>query len=313
MSRADATRAPGSADATEHEVALAARLPGAPRARRVLANRLSHHVLEWGAGGEGGETILLCHGFLDVAASFARTAAALAQRGHRVLAFDWRGHGKTDWVGAGGYYHFPDYALDLAELTAALELPRTHLVGHSMGGTAATLYASARPEGLASLVSIEGLGPPESDDLERRLGDWLAGVARLRERPPRPLRGLDEAVLKLCAQHGDLGEALARELVPFMTREDADGALYFAFDPLHKTRAPTAFQKSQYVRLLAAIAVPTLVVTGSEGFRTPDHEERKGAIPRVREEIVLGATHMIHWHHPERLAALIDEHVRGNR
>lgn len=300
-------------DAHDGEIALAAKLPGAPRARRVLANGLSHHVLEWNAAG-GGPDVLVCHGFLDVAASFARMATALSTHGAHVVAFDWRGHGKTDWIGAGGYYHFPDYALDLAELTAALELDGYHLVGHSMGGTAATLFASARPPGLRSLVSIEGLGPPESSDgVERRLTEWITGVARARERPPRPLRGEDEAVLKLRAQHQGLDEALARELVPFMTQVQGDGTLRFAFDPLHKTRSPTPFHKAHYVAALRAIAVPTLIVSGSDGFRTADHDERKGAIPDVREETVGGVGHMIHWHAPGALAALVHAHLEANR
>ena len=117
-----------------------------------MADQSTLHVGQPAGLENGGETILLCHGFLDCAASFARVATALAERGHRAIAFDWRGHGKTDWVGAGGYYHFPDYALDLYELTAALELERYHLVGHSMGGTATTLFAGSRPAGLRSLT-----------------------------------------------------------------------------------------------------------------------------------------------------------------
>lgn len=285
-------------------------LPGAPRVERVLANGLSHHVLHWGE--RSATKVLLCHGFLDCAASYARVAAALAGRGLHAIAFDWRGHGKTDWVGPGGYYHFPDYALDLAQLTAALDLGRYHLVGHSMGGTATTLYASSRPTGLRSLVTVEGLGPPESDDgIERRLGDWITGVARVRERPPRPLRGMDEAVQKLLAQHQGLEEPLARELAPYMTRDEG-GVIRFAFDPLHRTRSPTPFQKSQYVAALRAIAVPTLVVSGENGFRTPDHEERKGAIPDVREAMVRGTGHMIHWHASGELAALVAHHVESH-
>jgi len=41
----------------------------------------------------------------------------LATRAH-VIAPDLRGHGDTDWIGAGGYYHFLDYVADLDELIA---------------------------------------------------------------------------------------------------------------------------------------------------------------------------------------------------
>ena len=88
--------------------------------RRLLANRLSHHVIEWRPPGQSLGTVVLCHGYLDMAWSWRWVAEACAEKGYAVAAFDWRGHGETDWIGAGGYYHFPDYVLDLAELLPQL-------------------------------------------------------------------------------------------------------------------------------------------------------------------------------------------------
>ena len=36
----------------------------------------------------------------------------------RVIAPDLRGHGDSDWIGAGGYYHFLDYVADLDQVIA---------------------------------------------------------------------------------------------------------------------------------------------------------------------------------------------------
>ena len=135
-----------------------------PVERQVLANGLWHHVVEWPANGP---TVLLAHGFLDLAWSWKRVAERLQTAGYRCIAWDWRGHGETEHIGAGGYYHFADYALDLDALWEPLTQRRdredapVHLVGHSMGGSAVAMYASARPDRMETLALVEGLGPPD--------------------------------------------------------------------------------------------------------------------------------------------------------
>ena len=128
--------------------------------QKLTANGLTHHVIRWG---DQPVDVVFCHGFLDVGWSFDAVARELVAAGHGVASFDWRGHGQTEWAGAGGYYHFPDYVLDLDELLPQLSDQPVHLVGHSMGGSACVMYAAARPEKLQSLALIEGLGPPEME------------------------------------------------------------------------------------------------------------------------------------------------------
>ena len=116
---------------------------------------------------------------------------ALAAAGVRVLAIDNRGFGDSDRAPAGSYYHFPDYVADLARVVDHL-LPDGSpftLVGHSMGGSIATLYASARPARVARLVNVEGLGGPAHSFTEgaARLSTWLDQLADPRFGPARPV------------------------------------------------------------------------------------------------------------------------------
>jgi pimeloyl-ACP methyl ester carboxylesterase len=97
--------------------------------------------------------------------------------------------------------------------------------------------------------------------------------------------------------------------VPHLVVE-RDGGLFFAFDPLHKTRAPFPFLLPLFSEALASIAVPTLVVSGTRGFRNADHEARVAAIPDVREAHMDDVGHMMHWHAPERFASLVAEFVQ---
>src|SRR3954454_23503202 len=101
---------------------------------------MRHHVLEWSAPGSL-RTVLCCHGYLDVGASWHFVAQHLVAAGRRVVAFDFRGHGATEWVKPGGYYHFADYVFDLSDLALSVAPDGFDLVGHSMGGTVSAMYA----------------------------------------------------------------------------------------------------------------------------------------------------------------------------
>jgi pimeloyl-ACP methyl ester carboxylesterase len=277
----------------------------APTSSFVEANRLRHHVLRWEPETPTSERpILLCHGYLDVAWTFDRLAQALVARGRRVVSFDWRGHGETEWVGRGGYYHFVDYVLDLDELTRALGLAEDFdLVGHSMGGTACAMFAATRPEGLHALALLEGMGPPhtEGETLPDRIDQWLATTKTLRDKTPKPLRDLDDAIARLRVMHPDLEGDLAR----FVAEKHTvlrDGSLYFAFDPLHRTRAPIPFRVEAFLAQLERIAVPTLVVSGEKGWKPADHASRVAKLAVHEEHEIAGVGHMLHWHAPDALA-----------
>jgi pimeloyl-ACP methyl ester carboxylesterase len=235
-----------------------------PTENRIVANGLSHRVLAWDGGGD---TVVLTHGFLDDATSFGALAERLATAGHRVVAFDWRGHGETERVAVGCYYHFADYVLDLEELLPQLSDPPPHLVGHSMGGTACALYAGTRPHAIRSLTLIEGIGPPATPPsaAPQRFVAWLDSVRAMRDKvarhPDRPWRG----------------------------------------DPLHRTTSPIRFDVEAFEAFLARIEVPTLYVAGDDGFRLPDEAARVAKIQGARM-VELRGGHMLHRETPDALA-----------
>jgi len=80
----------------------------APRHTFLDSQGLPIHCLEW--GDSEGAPLILVHGYLDLAESWRAFVDALQtrQRNLWVIAPDCRGHGDSGWIGAGGYYHFPD-------------------------------------------------------------------------------------------------------------------------------------------------------------------------------------------------------------
>jgi len=267
----------------------------------LTANGLRHRVLRWG---ERPVDVVLCHGFLDVAWSFDALARRLVDAGHGVASFDWRGHGQSEWIGAGGYYHFPDYVLDLDELIPQLSDEPVHLVGHSMGGSACAMFAAARPERIRTLALVEGIGPPELEpkDPAKRLKAWLDGVAKARSKTARPMHDEREALSRMRIQNPELSDELGLFLISKSTKR-VDGGIQWTFDPLHKTWAPRPFQASAFGELLRAIRTPTLIVAGERGFRLEDEADRIGKIANHRFVEIEDVGHMIHWFLPERLAA----------
>jgi pimeloyl-ACP methyl ester carboxylesterase len=269
--------------------------------QKLTANGLAHHVIRWG---DRPVDVVLCHGLLDIGWSFDAVARDLVAAGHGVASFDWRGHGQTEWIGAGGYYHFPDYALDLDELLPQLSDQPVHLVGHSMGGPVSVMYAAARPEKLRSLTLIEGLGPPEMEprDPATRLRAWLDGVAKVRRKASKPMDSEQTVLRRMRVQNPELSEELGLFLASKSTKL-VDGGIQWTFDPLHKTLAPRPFRADVFGQLLEAISAPTLVVAGERGFRIQEEQERMDKIKQHRFVELPDVGHMIHWFEPRALSS----------
>ena len=277
----------------------------------LQANGLDHHVIRWG---ERPVDVVLCHGFLDVGWSFDAVAKELVRFGHGVASFDWRGHGRSEWIGRGGDYHFPDYVLDLDELLPQLAAEPVHLVGHSMGGTACAMYAAARSERLRTLSLVEGLGPPEMEprDPTNRLRAWLDGVSRMRRTSARPMKDQWEALERMRVQNPELSDELGSFLVAKSTEQTADGGLRWTFDPLHKTLSPRPFQAALFESVLSSITTPTLLVAGERGMRLGDEKRRMEKIPDHRFVEIPDVGHMIHWMKPKELANELAQFIEGH-
>jgi pimeloyl-ACP methyl ester carboxylesterase len=271
---------------------------------------LKLHCLQW--GDPPGEPVVLVHGFLDQAYSWRPFVEALQHRAKNplwIIAPDCRGHGDSGWIGAGGYYHFPDYVNDLDCLLRALGIRRLKLIGHSMGGTISFLYSGTFPTSVSRLVLIEGLGPVAADFAEapKRMEKW---ITELRERGRHHFRDYPTVAAgarQLQQTHPRLNHELALELALAGMKQNANAQWVWKFDPLHRTTSPQPFYSQQAIEFLRRIQCPVLLVEGkhSHHARRPEQKERLDAIKDKSSVEIEDAGHMIHHDNPEALAAVV--------
>jgi len=119
-----------------------------------------------------GEPIVLVHGFAsNKEVNWVQTGwvSTLARVGHRVIAFDNRGHGQSTKLYDPSHYHSALMAEDVRALLDHLHLPRADVMGYSMGARNCAFFAVNHPSCARSVVLggigsklIEGVGLPES-------------------------------------------------------------------------------------------------------------------------------------------------------
>ena len=271
---------------------------------------MTHHLLEWG---EAGPVVLLLHGFLEHAHVWDWVAPRLAAAGYHVYALDWRGHGDSEWVGAGGYYHFVDYTADLGFLVRQLA-ERVMLVGHSMGGGAAVVYAGTEPDRVQALVSIEGLGLPDFDPAgaPQQFAAWLGDLDRAAQRRRSSL-SLEQAAARLRERLPRFSEAVAHHMATHGSRQTPEGRVW-KFDPLHQTRSPQPFYVAQAQAFWRRVSCPVLYVEGMEsklGLPQAELVERLEMLG-ARRVAIAGSGHHPHLEQPDDLAAVLIEFLRAS-
>ncbi|MDQ3742113.1 MAG: alpha/beta hydrolase [Actinomycetota bacterium] len=125
--------------------------------------------------GEGFPVILL-HGLTATRRYVVMGSKALHKAGHRVVAYDARGHGSSEPAPAPDAYGYECLAADLIDVMDALGIERAVLAGASMGAHTAIRVALEEPDLVAGLVLITpAFHPDHPPGLERwdRLSEAL--------------------------------------------------------------------------------------------------------------------------------------------
>jgi pimeloyl-ACP methyl ester carboxylesterase len=167
-------------------------LPPGIRSRTVDGvNGLTMHVLEAGFEEPGRPSVLLLHGFPELAYSWRKVMPALAAAGFHVFAPDQRGYGRTTggddaYDGDVASFRMMNIVRDAVALVERLNISSVAaVVGHDFGSPVASYCALARPDLFRSLVMMSAPfgGPPQpSANASGAPPQFLADLAAL----PRP-------------------------------------------------------------------------------------------------------------------------------
>jgi pimeloyl-ACP methyl ester carboxylesterase len=283
------------------------------QSRFVDVRGLRYHVRHWGAGLSDAPLVML-HGWMDVSASFQFMVDAF-ERERAVLAPDWRGFGLSA-CGPGDCYWFPDYIADLDALLDALFGPApVTLVGHSMGGNVALLYAGIRPQRVRAVINLEGFGlkdnPPQR--APDRYAEWLDEL----KRPPsgRDYASLEEIAARLRKTNPRLPADKAAFLAPHWSWPH-EGAFRIAGDPAHRIVNPVLYRWPEVEACWRRVTAPVLWVEGADTDAhkwAGDAEElarRRAVLPAHRFARIDAAGHMLHHDRPQATAHLVEAFLR---
>ncbi len=289
----------------------------------VSVRQLQYHVLIWGRPSSAQPILVLLHGWMDVAASFQFVIDALGQEFFNqrcIIAPDWRGFGLTPVPQADNYW-FPDYLADLDILLDhyAKDQP-VDLLGHSMGGNVAMLYAGVRPERIHRLINLEGFGMPatQADQAPGRYARWIDELKRLHrgELQLRSYEGIDGVAQRLMKTNPRLSADKAQWLARHWSSENPQGQWEILGDAAHKVVSAHLYRVDEALACFRAIRAPMLSVQASDNqmqqwwqgrYSLIEYQQRLQNVQDCRSATVTDAGHMLHHDQPQQVAALIED------
>jgi pimeloyl-ACP methyl ester carboxylesterase len=229
---------------------------------------MAERVIEAGGGvrlavadepGEGIGVVLL-HGLTASRRYVVMGSSGLQRAGHRVVAYDARGHGSSSPPVRSDAYGYAELTADLGAVLGALGLERVVLAGVSMGAHTCLRLALDQPERVAAVAVITpGFDPVAYDD-PARLARWDALSAALRD---GGIEGFAEAfgVQRIPPQWREtVGRALRQRMA---VHEHLDAVA----DALHRVPRSAPFGD---LHALEQIECPALVI-GSRDEADPGH------------------------------------------
>ncbi len=216
------------------------------------------YYYDWGTGAP----VVLIHGWPLTSASWEAQARVLAESGFRVIAYDRRGFGRSDWPFSG--YNYDTLAMDLGTILDSLNLMGATLVGFSMGGGEVARYLSKYgPTRVMRAVLIAAVTPyllktaDNPEGVDKKVFDTMVENL-IKDRP---------AFLQQFAQVF-YGRTLVKHTVsePFL---EFTQAMALTASPKATIDLVRAWSETDFRDDLARITVPTLVIHGTGDATVP--------------------------------------------
>ncbi|MFX1356119.1 MAG: alpha/beta fold hydrolase [Promethearchaeota archaeon] len=200
-----------------------------------------------------GEPIILIHGGSASVMHWLYQVPELSKH-YKVIAYDIRGHGKTDKPKQD--YSIEIFSEDLSELLNELQVDKAHIIGHSLGGMIAQQFALNFPHRISSLVLAATLCTI-SKRFETLLDNWILIAEELGMEAIFSQFVLWSTNDTIYARNTDFIEILKAQYLK-------DNDQVHAFVSVLK-----AVKKFDVINQLQKIKKPTLVLAGEFDILTP--------------------------------------------
>ena len=247
--------------------------------------------------------IIALHGWLDNCQSFEPLSNHIT---NPIIAVDLPGHGLSSHLPPGSWYHFVDYVIRIHEFLELLDIKKFHLIGHSLGGAIATLYASMFKEKIDKLILVDGFGPLLFDDDSARENLQQAISSRLKteKKKPRIYKDIKTAI-KATAESRQLSLENAELLVSHHTKQ-VDGGFEWTYDHKLKYTSPLRMTPAQLKSFVKEISIRTLLITVNNGYLVNSNQ---WPMTDLIDGLIINKVdgpHHFHMERPQETAGLIN-------
>lgn len=216
--------------------------------------------------GDQDKPLLIClHGWLDNLASFYLLVNQL-KNDYQLLLVDLPGHGLSEPLADGAHYYIWQNIETLYELLQALEVERANLLGHSMGGVVASLFAGTFPDKVNTLVLLDSLGPMTSS--AEQSPEQLAKAIIDAQKTPSQLRVFSDVKTALVARRKSSPASTEQALLPIVKRnlKPVEGGVSWRTDRRLRHTSKVRLTEEQVLAFLSKIKANVLVVLAKQGI-----------------------------------------------
>jgi len=242
--------------------------------------------------------VLALHGWQDNAASFLPLAALLPE--YRLVLLDFPGHGLSARRPLSAPYYIWSYIAEVRGVVEHFGWPQFTLMGHSMGGAVACLYAALYPHELAKLVLLDILGPIATapEQLPAQMREALVQLDAVKDR-----RHYYNDFQTAVQARVEKGLALASATLLGQRSIVCDGqGCYWNLDPRLRVLSPMSLSEEQVAAFMRAITCKALVVLSTEFW-----EKRQTMLKQRRPYLRNAEIHELEGDHHQHMQARTGE------
>ncbi len=262
-----------------------------------------HYVDE---GPRDAAPVLLMHGEPSWSYLYRRMIAGLVARGHRVVAPDLAGFGKSDKPAARGDYTYERHVSWMSQWLKALDLQRIALFCQDWGGLIGLRLVAAYPARFAGVIAAN-TGLPTGSGFSAGFDAWLKFSQNV---PQLPVGG----IIERGTVNGISDAVRAAYDAPYPDESFKAGARQFpVLVPITPEHAAVAENKAAW-QVLESFEKPFLTAFSDRDAVTKGGEAMfQKRVPGAKEQphvIIAGAGHFLQEDKPDELVAIIDSFVR---